>query len=461
MNVPTYLLLNQTMSHAAIQYNSTRSKNRFVDFHDSGYSPPKSYIGINGYPMNKSFKHIDYKRPDRESIDRRTNETILSAIYNRIAIDVALLHFSHVKLDENNRYSSDMNSDLNKCFNLSTNLDQTPFDFFKNLVMLLLDEGDLAVVPIYTDKDPFITDSYKIYNLRCGKIVQWEPDRVKVRLYNEETGRYEEVFCHKRYTAILENPFYSTMNEPNSVASRLKQKLAMLDNLDKEQNSGKLDLIIQLPYVIKTKMQAKQAEERKKNIEMQLTDSKYGIAYTDGTEKITQLNRAVESNLPAQITELKKELINRLGMSEAIIDGSASEEEKIGYYNRIIEPICTAICTEFKRKWLSSAAVTQGQSIEFFRDPFKLVPVSQMADIADKFTRNEIMSSNEVRSVIGMKPSDDPKADELRNKNINQSSIDEMGSYDEYGEENPDQALSSLDDLDAQIDQLLSEISGG
>ena len=451
------------MRHSAL-YTSTKAKNRFADFHEIGYSPPKTYIGLNGYPKTKYARHIDYKRPDREHISHQTNETILSAIYNRIAIDVALLHFAHIKMDEDDRFIDEMNSELNNCFSLSSNLDQTPFDFFKNLVILLLDEGDIAVVPIETDKDPYLTDSYDIGSLRCGKIVQWEPDRVKVRLYDERTGIFEEVFCYKKYTAILENPFYTTMNEPNSVAMRLKQKLAMLDILDKQQSSGKLDLIIQLPYVIKTDYQKKQAEDRKKDIEMQLTDSKYGIAYTDGTERITQLNRAVESNLPPQITELKKELIDRLYMDQTIIDGTATEETKIAYYNRIIEPICTCICTEFKRKWLGKTAIGQHQSIEFFRDPFKLVPVSQIADIADKFTRNEIMSSNEFRAIIGMEPSDDPGADELRNKNINQSSYGMM--YDqnvETGEEETDdaEAISALDDLDAQIDELLSQINSG
>lgn len=462
MNVPTYLLLNQTMQHSAL-YSSTKSKNRFVDFHDSGYSPPKNYIGLNGYPKTKYARRIDYKRPDRERISHQANETILSAIYNRIAIDVALLHFAHIKMDEDDRFIDEMNTDLNNCFNLSSNLDQTPFDFFKNLVIMLLDEGDIAVVPVETDKDPFLTDSYDIGSLRYGKIVQWEPDRVKVRLYNEQTGIFEEIFCHKKYTAILENPFYTTMNEPNSVAMRLKQKLAMLDILDKQQSSGKLDLIIQLPFVIKSDYQKKQAENRKKEIEMQLTDSKYGIAYTDGTERITQLNRAVESNLPPQITELKKELIDRLYMDQTIIDGTATEETKIAYYNRIIEPICTCICTEFKRKWLSKAAITQRQSIEFFRDPFKLVPVSQIADIADKFTRNEIMSSNEIRSIIGMQPSDDPAADELRNKNLNQNAPTDYGMTEDQNLEGEDnsEAISALDDLDTQIDEFISQLDSG
>ena len=408
------------IAHSAL-LTGKKTKNRFAEFHSSGYSPPKSFIGLNGYSNFKNGYHIDFKRPDRERIDSRTNETILSAIYNRFAVDVALLSFIHAQLDENGRYTDDKDSDLNKCFNLSANLDQTSFDFFKNLVISLLDKGDIAVVPVDTTEDPSLTDSYDIRSLRCGEIIQWEPKRVKVRLYNEETGIFEEIFCAKKWTSILENPFYLIMNEPNSVGSRLKQKLAMLDTIDKQQASGKLDLIIQLPYVIKTKHQRKQADERKKDIEMQLVDSKYGIAYTDGTERITQLNRAVENTLPEQIADLRKELINRLGITEAIVDGSASESELLSYYNRIIEPICTVIVSEFKRKWLSQTAITQGQSIIYFKDPFKLVPVSQIAEIADKFTRNEIVSSNEIRSVIGMKPSSDPKADELRNKNLNQN----------------------------------------
>lgn len=409
------------MSHSALLSNR-RSKNRFAEFQPRGYSPPKSYIGLNGYSSNKVGYHIDYRKPDRDNIDPRTNETILSAIYNRFAVDVALLNFIHAQLDEDDRFKEAKDSDLNKCFSLSANLDQVPFDFFKNLVINMLDKGDIAVVPVDTSEDPTFTDAYDVSSLRCGEIVQWEPARVKVRLYNEQTGIYEEIFCDKRWTAILENPFYLIMNEPNSVGIRLKQKLAMLDKLDKEQTSGKLDLIIQLPYVIKTKLQKKQAEDRKKAIEMQLTDSKYGIAYTDGTERITQLNRAVENNLPEQVADLRKELINRLGITEAIVDGSAKEDELLNYYNRIIEPICTVICMEFKRKFLSKTAISQHQSITYFRDPFKLVPVSQIAEIADKFTRNEIMTSNEFRGIIGMKPSNDPAADELRNKNLNRNS---------------------------------------
>lgn len=447
--------------HSAL-LTGKKNKNRFAEFHSSGYSPPKSFIGLNGYSNFKKGYHIDFKRPDRERIDSRTNETILSAIYNRFAVDVALLSFIHAQLDENGRYTDDKDSDLNKCFNLSANLDQTSFDFFKNLVILLLDKGDIAVVPVDTTEDPSLTDSYDIRSLRCGEIVQWEPTRVKVRLYNEQTGIFEEIFCEKKWTSILENPFYLIMNEPNSVGSRLKQKLAMLDTIDKQQASGKLDLIIQLPYVIKTKHQRKQADERKKDIEMQLVDSKYGIAYTDGTERITQLNRAVENSLPEQIADLRKELINRLGITEAIVDGSASESELLSYYNRIIEPICTAIVSEFKRKWLSQTAITQGQSIIYFKDPFKLVPVSQIAEIADKFTRNEIVSSNEIRSVIGMKPSSDPKADELRNKNLNSTENEATGlqGSETLTDAEYQQALTALDELDSQIDSFSSEIGG-
>ena len=448
--------------HSAL-LTGKKNKNRFAEFHSSGYSPPKSFIGLNGYSNFKNGYHIDFKRPDRERIDSRTNETILSAIYNRFAVDVALLSFIHAQLDENGRYTDDKDSDLNKCFNLSANLDQTSFDFFKNLVISLLDKGDIAVVPVDTTEDPSLTDSYDIRSLRYGEIIQWEPKRVKVRLYNEETGIFEEIFCAKKWTSILENPFYLIMNEPNSVGSRLKQKLAMLDTIDKQQASGKLDLIIQLPYVIKTKHQRKQADDRKKDIEMQLVDSKYGIAYTDGTERITQLNRAVENTLPEQIADLRKELINRLGITEAIVDGSASESELLSYYNRIIEPICTVIVSEFKRKWLSQTAITQGQSIIYFKDPFKLVPVSQIAEIADKFTRNEIVSSNEIRSVIGMKPSSDPKADELRNKNLNSTENEATGlqGSETLTDAEYQQALTALDELDSQIDSFSSEIGGG
>lgn len=426
---------NKSIAHSAL-LSSNRKKNRFAEFQAFGYSPPKAFLGLNGYPTIRGQSYnIDYKKPFRDRIDPKTNETILSAIYNRISIDIALLTFVHAQLDEDERFSEAKKSDLNYCLNVSSNLDQTPFEFRYNMMMQLLDKGDLAVVPVDTDEDPRFTDSYDISSLRYGEIVQWEPSRVKVRLYNEETGKYEEIFCDKKWTAILENPFYWIMNEPNSVGARLKQKLSMLDRLDKEQSSGRLDLIIQLPYVLKTKLQKKQAEERKKAIEMQLTDSKYGIAYTDGTERITQLNRAVESNLPVQIAELKKELIERIGITEAIINGSASEEELTNYYSRIIEPPVTAICQEFRRKFLSKTAISQHQSIEFFRDPFKLIPVSKIADIADKLTRNEIATSNEIRTKIGWEPSKDPAADELRNKNINQSSKEPQTTI-ERSEEN-------------------------
>lgn len=424
------------MMHSAL-LTTNKNKNRFTSFHSNGYSPPRHFLGLNGYPelkKNQSY-NIDYKRPDRGTIDRRTNETILSAIYNRIAIDIALLTFAHVRLDENDRFESEMDSFLNYCFEISSNQDQTPFDFFKNLSIQLMDKGDIAVIPIDTTEDPDFTDSYDIKTLRTGEIIQWEPSRVKARVYNEISGKHEEIFCNKKWTAILENPFYLIMNETNSVGSRLKEKLAMLDRIDKEQTSGKLDLIIQLPYVIKTAYQKKQADERKKAIEMQLTDSKYGIAYTDGTERITQLNRAVENTLPAQITELKKELIERIGITESILNGSANEDELTNYYNRIIEPIAVVICSEFKRKFLSKAAISQRQSIMFFRDPFKMIPVTKLADIADKFTRNEIASSNEIRTTIGWKPSKDPKADELRNKNINQSSREENINVDSSEED--------------------------
>ena len=313
-NIPIQMMLMnsvRTISHSSL-LSTRKSKNRFTEFRSAGYSPPKTYLNLNGYPLNKVGYHIDYRKPDRDKINPQTNETILSAIYNRFAVDVALLNFIHAQLDDNDRFKEAKNTELNKCFNLSSNLDQTPFDFFKNLVISLLDKGEIAIVPIDTTEDPSFTDSYDISSLRYGEIVQWEPTRVKVRLYNEHTGTYEDIFCDKKWTVILENPFYLIMNEPNSVGIRLKQKLAMLDRIDKEQTSGKLDLIIQLPYVIKTKLQKKQAEDRKKAIEMQLTDSKYGIAYTDGTERITQLNRAVENTLPQQIADLRKELINRL-----------------------------------------------------------------------------------------------------------------------------------------------------
>ena len=402
--------------------------------------------------------HIFSYKPDRRKLSYGSDESILSAIYNRIAIDVASMEFKHAQLDSDGRFINELSTCLNDCLTLSSNIDQTARAFFLDAALSLIDEGVIAIVPMKTTENPMFTDSYDIGELRVGKIVQWEPDRVKINIYNDKTGIHGDMMQLKRCVAIVENPFYSTMNEPNSVAVRLKEKLALLDKTDKLTSSGKLDVIIQLPYQTKSEHQRSQAQRRKRDIEMQLVNSKYGIAYIDGTEKITQLNRPVENNLQAQIEYLTKQLYNRLGITEEILNGTASDTAMLNYYNRIIEPICSAICDEMNRKFLSKTAISQRKAVVFFRDPFRLVPVSQLADIADKFTRNEIMSSNEVRSIIGYKPSDQPGADELRNKNINQNSSQMQGGYGEDSPEDVESSSSGLNVIERQMNDFLKEI---
>lgn len=361
-----------------------------------------------------------YHRPDRVQFTRGNERSIATAVYNRIAMDVAAVEIRHVKLDENMRYSSDIDSGLNKCLNLEANIDQTGRAFIQDVVMSMLDEGCVAIVPVDTSMDPTVSGSYSIDSMRTGKIVQWYPQHVKVRLYNDRTGKKQEVTLPKSTVAIIENPLYAVINEPNSTMQRLIRKLSLLDVTDEQTASGKLDLIIQLPYVIKTQSKRDEAERRRKEIERQLAGSKYGIAYADGTERITQLNRSVENNLMKQIEYLTEMLYSQLGITQTVMDGTADEKTMLNYNNRSIEPIVSAIVDELKRKFLTKTARSQGQSIMMFRDPFKLVPVNNIAEIADKFTRNEIMTSNEFRQVIGMKPSDDPKADQLINANISQ-----------------------------------------
>ena len=357
-------------------------------------------------------------RPDRVRLTRGNERSIVNAIYSRIAVDVASVNIVHCRVDENDKFVEPIGSDLNNCLTLEANKDQTSRALLIDITMSMFDEGVVAVVPIECDVDP-IKSSFKIYSLRTGKITAWYPDHVRVSLYNDKTGRREEVTLPKKYVAIIENPFYSVMNEPNSTLQRLIRKLNLLDVVDEQTSSGKLDLIIKLPYLVKGEKREKQAEKRRKDIESQLTGTKYGIAYVDSTENITQLNRPLENNLMSQIEYLTKMLYGQLGMPEEIFNGTANEATLLSYYNRTIEPILSTYCLEFKRKWLTKTARTQGQSIQFFRDPFKLVPVSQIAEIADKFTRNEIMTKNEIRSVIGMRPSNDPKANELINSNLN------------------------------------------
>lgn len=359
-------------------------------------------------------------RPDRVRFTRGNERSIVTSVYNRIALDAAAIDIKHVRLDKNDRYESTMQSGLNLCLSREANMDQTGRAFIQDVVMSMIDEGCVAIVPVDTVLDPNITNSYDILTMRTGKIIEWYPEHVKVRLYNERNGQKEDVILLKRTVAIIENPLYAVMNEPNSTMQRLIRKLNLLDVIDEQSGSGKLDLIIQLPYVIKTDARRKQAEQRRKDIEMQLSGSKYGIAYTDGTERITQLNRPVDNNLMKQIEYLTSMLYSQLGITQTILDGTADDKTMLNYYNRTIEPILSAIVDEMERKFLTKTAITQKQAIMFFRDPFKLVPINDIAEIADKFTRNEIMSSNEIRQIVGMKPSKDPNADELRNKNLSQ-----------------------------------------
>lgn len=358
------------------------------------------------------------QRPDRIRLTRGNERSIITSIFNRIAMDTSAISIQHVRLDDNGRFKEVMVSSLNDCLSLNANIDQTGRAFIQDVVMSMLDEGCVAILPVETDSDPEDPGSCQILSMRAGKITEWYPNHVKIRAYNELIGCKDEVMMPKQAVSIVENPLYAVMNEPNSTLQRLIRKLSLLDITDENTASGKLDLIIQLPYTIKGELKRQQAEERRKTIEMQLASSKYGIAYADGTERITQLNRPVENNLMKQIEYLTSMLYSQLGITQSILDGTADDKTMLNYYNRTIEPIVSAIVDEMKRKFLTQTARTQKQSIMFFRDPFKLVPVNDIAEIADKFTRNEIMTSNEIRQTIGMKPSEDPKADELRNSNI-------------------------------------------
>ena len=360
-------------------------------------------------------------RPDRMRFTRGNERSIVTSVYNRIALDAASIDIMHVQLDKDGRFESIRESALNECLTRNANIDQTGRAFIQDVVMSMLDEGCVAIVPVDTTFNPDVTNSYDINTIRTAKIVEWYPAHVKVNLYNDRTGRKEDLILPKKTVAIIENPLYAVINEPNSTMQRLIRKLNLLDVIDEQSGSGKLDLIIQLPYVIKTDARRQQAEQRRKDIEMQLSGSKYGIAYTDGTERITQLNRSVDNNLMKQIEYLTSMLYSQLGITQAILDGSADDKTMLNYYNRTIEPIVSSIVDEIQRKFLTKTAITQKQAIAYFRDPFRLVPVNEIAEIADKFTRNEIMTSNEIRQIVGMKPSKDPNADELRNKNLSES----------------------------------------
>lgn len=359
-------------------------------------------------------------RPDRPRLSRGNEKSIVTSIFNRIALDVSAVTIKHCRIDSNGRYIEDIDSDLNNCLNLEANIDQTSRAFIQDIVMSLLDEGCVAVVPVDTSIDPGITDSYKIQTMRTGKIIEWYPSHVKIRLYNDRTGEKEDIILPKKQVAIIENPLYAVINEHNSTMQRLIRKLSLLDATDEQTASGKLDLIIQLPYVVKTPARREQANLRRKDIEEQLAGSKYGIAYTDGTEKITQLNRSLENNLLKQIEYLTEIVYSQLGITQEVLNGTADEKTMLNYNNRTVEPFVASIVDEMRRKFLTKTARSQGQTITYFRDPFRLVPINDIAEIADKFTRNEIMTSNEIRQIVGMKPADDPKADELVNSNITQ-----------------------------------------
>lgn len=378
-------------------------------------------VFMNRDPTRMSYQVLgggSSSRPDRVRLSRGNERSVVTSVYNRIAMDVAAIGVRHVRQDQNGRFLYEMESSLNHCLTVEANLDQTSRAFYQDMVMSVLDEGVVAVVPTVYTSSLREGNFYSISSLRTGKITEWFPNAVRVQLYNEQTGRKEEIIRPKNMVAIIENPLYAIINEPNSTMQRLIRKLNLLDLVDEQSSSGKLDLIVQLPYVIKTDARRDQAEKRRRDIEEQLSGSKYGIAYTDGTERITQLNRSVGNNLMSQIEYLTSMLYSQLGISQSVLDGTANEETMLNYYDRTIEPMLSAFVDEFKRKFLTQTARSQLQTISYFRDPFKLVPVNQLAEIADKFTRNEIVTSNEIRQIIGMKPSDDPKADELRNSNL-------------------------------------------
>ena len=428
----------------------------------SNKDPTRAYMNIgNGYGY----------RPDRPRFSMGNERSIVTSVFNRIALDVAAIDIKHIRLDKNGRFLETIDSALNNCLSLEANLDQTGRAFIQDAVMSLLDEGCIALVPTDTDDDPEdgLPGSFDIDSLRVAKILEWYPAHVRLRVYNELKGEKEDIILPKRFVCIIENPLYAVINEPNSTMKRLIRKLSLLDVTDEQTASGKLDLIIQLPYVIKTEARRQQAENRRRDIEQQLAGSKYGIAYTDGTEHITQLNRSLENNLMKQVEYLTSLLFSQLGITQSILDGTADEKTMLNYYSRTIEPIVSAIVDEMKRKFLTKTARSQKQDIMYFRDPFKLVPVDSIAEIADKFTRNEIMTSNEIRQVIGMRPSSDPKADELVNSNISQPNsgnpteqntpVDETGG----GEESEEDSIVNdlLNSLEEQINSIIDGYMSG
>ena len=413
-----------------------------------GNDPPS-----NGYIYPSHYQDLGLVstfRPDRVYFTRGQEKSLVSTVYNRIAMDVAGVDIKHVKIDNDGRYLSDVDSGLNDCLNYQTNKDQTARAFIQDIVMSMFDEGCVAVVPIDTSINPAKTTSYDILTMRVGKIIQWYPDYVMVEVYNDKTGRKEQITVPKKTTAIIENPLYAIMNEPNSVLQRLITKFNLLDAIDAQSGSGRLDLIVQLPYVIKTETRREQAEKRRADIETQLATSKYGIAYTDGTEKITQLNRPVENNLMTQIQYLTSMLFSQLGITQSILDGTADEKTMLNYMSRTIKPILRAITEEMGRKFITKTGRSQGQRIMYFNNPFELIPVSNLADLADKFTRNEIMSPNEVRQIVGLRPVQNQKADELRNRNLNEpydgSGSPAVSKFDESNSAENDSSSSAVTD---------------
>lgn len=389
-----------------------------------------AFLGRDG-PKRSVYGESSYARPDKIKLRYDSDRTIINAIYTRISVDCAQIEIRHVRKDQNGRYTDTIESSLNECLTISANKDQSARAFRQDMYMTLLDEGCVAIVPVDTSVDPRSSNSYEIESMRIGIVKGWLPDSVIVDLYNDRTGRHEELELPKKMVCIVENPFYSIFNEPNSILQRLKRKLILLDAVDEQSGSGKLDMIIQLPFTIKSEARRAEAEKRRKDVEMQLQGSKYGVAYIDATEHITQLNRPIENTLMTQVQYLMDTLHSQLGLTPKVFDGTADEKEMLNYMNRTLEPIVDAVVSEIKRKWLTKTARTQGQSIMFFKDAFKLVPAEKLAELVDKFTRNAVMSSNEWRSILGLPPSDDPDADALRNKNLNQTD-QEIEKQDEY-----------------------------
>lgn len=412
-----------------------------------------AWNAFKNYDKNNDYAKMDYGssygyRPDRVVLSGVNGRSIMAPLLNRIAMDVAAISIEHVRIDENDRYTETIQSDLNSALTLEANKDQTGRSFRQDLVLSLFDEGCIAVVPVDVSEDPYDTESFKIYTLRVGKITQWYPDHVAIRLYNDRTGMKEELIFPKSFVGIIENPLYAVMNAPNSTLQRLIRKLNILDRIDDRTGTNKLDMVIQFPYLVKSEQRQALAKKRLKDLEEQMESSPLGIGYIDGTEHVIQLNRPIENNLAAQVDSLTELLYNQLGITKAIFDGTADEQALLNYNNRTIEPILSAICDEFTRKFLTKTARTQGQRIMYLQDPFKLVPVNNIAELADKFTRNEILSSNEVRAIIGMKPSTDPEADELRNKNLNKSTEEiDYQNVDKEQIENDSRMNTSLDEI--------------